>query len=293
MPTNFDDIVFDARSHTYKCGDKSLMPVTTVLKWLTPEFDSESALASVAFNTGKTRAQIQVEWDAKRDQGLEKGTRVHAYAEGIIADEDMTLFLALNERLHEMKQFDIAWSRLRDKLSTKLFKKEWTIGDMEYGIAGRCDAILQMSVDGNERLSLFDWKTGKYTVRKYARGEMMLPPFDDLPNCEEVKYSMQLSLYRLLIEKNTDIRLHGGYILHLPAESEYVLYNTIDLRDRLDSWLREAIAKGTFGDPDLEKRANKVSASLEQFDHKALAMLSPAARSNLLSKASGLISRGS
>ena len=116
----------------------------------------------------------------------------------------------------------------------------------------------------------------------------MLPPFDDLPNCEEVKYSMQLSLYRLIIERNTNLRLSGGHILHLPSDSEYVLYNTLDLRTRLEAWLKGAIADGTFGDPEVEKQSAKVVKSLDQFDLRTLTMMSPPSRSKLCHKVNEL-----
>jgi hypothetical protein len=264
------------------------MPVTSVLKWITPQFDAESALAAKSFETGRSKAEIQIEWDAKRDQGLSKGTKVHAYAEMVLNGDALDLFKALNEHMHEMQQFDLAWEKLKQLFKVSVYKQEWTIGDMELGIAGRCDAILQMN--GSE-YCMFDWKTGKFMVRKNAR-EMMLPPFDDLPCCEEVKYSMQVSLYRLIIRRNSDINIPRGIILHLPADSTYHFYKTSDLSDRLEDWLLSARKNGKFGDPDLEKLAIKAAKPLDGFNEHALAMLSPETRKILLSKASDLVRRG-
>lgn len=292
MPTDFEKIVFDPKSHTYKYGTQNLMPVTSVLKWFTPEFDSETALSAKAYETGRSKADIQAEWDAKRDQGLERGTRVHAYAEMVINGEELDMFLALNEHTHEMKQFDNAWAKLKDCYKATVHKQEWTVGDAEFGIAGRCDAILNMTDrDGKDKLCMFDWKTGKYTTRKYAR-ESMLAPFDDLPCCEEVKYSMQVSLYRLIIRRNTDLDIRNGVILHLPKDFDYQFYHTIDLTDRLEHWLSKAKKEGTFGDPELERLAHKAAKPLDAFDNKNLTMLSPNSRKLLLHKAADLVRRG-
>lgn len=290
--TNFDKIKFDPRAHTYKYEDVYLMPVTSVLKWLTPPFDTESALAAKAFETGKTKAQIQCEWDAKRDYGLERGTRVHAYAEMVLNEENLELFKSLNEHLHEMQQFDAAWNRLQTQFNVKVYKQEWTIGDCELGIAGRCDAILNLNHKGGvDGLCMFDWKTGKFMVRKHAR-ESMLPPFDDLPCCEEIKYSMQVSLYRLIIRRNTDLKIPRGLILHLPSESTYQFYKTLDLSERLEEWILTARRDGRFGDPELEKCAARAAKPLDGFNEHALAMLSPESRRMLLTKAAELLNRG-
>lgn len=291
MATNFDDITFDAKSHTYKLGNQALIPVTSIVKWLTPEFRSDEMLESKAHESGRSKADIQAEWDAKRDAGLDKGTRVHNYIENVLEGRDPRLLLSVNDHLHEMKQFDAAWGRMCSRLKATFDRKEWTVGDTELGVAGRVDAILRIIIDSEEKRCLFDWKTGKFMVRKYAR-EMMLPPFDDLPCCEEIKYSIQLSLYRLIIERNTDERLYNGFILHLPADYSHNLYNVIDLRARLEAWLLEMRAEGRLGDPEGDKKALRVAKSLDQFDDDTMRILSPQARKKLLLKAAKLLKRG-
>lgn len=290
MPTNFEDIVFDAKSHTYKLGNQALIPVTSIVKWLTPEFRSDEVLESKSIATGRSKADIQADWEAKRDIGLDRGTRVHNYIENVLDGNDVRLILAINEHLHEMKQFDAAWGHMCSRLSAKFCKKEWTIGDAELGVAGRVDAIIEVTLD-EPRRCVFDWKTGKFMVRKYAR-EMMLPPFHDLPCCEEIKYSIQLSLYRLIIERNTDEKMHNGFILHLPAEYRYNLYNVVDLRSRLEDWLLSERAAGHLGDPNNDKIALRTAKSLEQFDDDFLLAMSPQARKKLLLKAAKLLKRG-
>jgi len=283
MPTDFNDIVFDAKTHTYKIGTQSLIPVTSIIKWLTPEFRSDEMLESKALTSGRSKSEIQAEWDLKRDAGLDRGTRVHNYIENVLEGRDPRLLLSVNDHLHEMKQFDIAWGRMCSKLSAKFDRKEWTIGDSELGVAGRVDAIIKVTIDSEEKQCLFDWKTGKFMIRKYAR-EMMLPPFDDLPCCEEIKYSIQLSLYRLIIERNTNQKLHNGFILHLPSEYPHNLYNVIDLRERLENWLLEMRSSGRLGDPEFDKKATLVSKSLDQFDDNVLRVLSPQVRKRFISR---------
>ena len=283
MVTDFTKITFDAKSHTYTYLGRHLMPVTSALKWVVPEFDTETAVASKMVETGKTRQEILAEWDHKRDTGLERGTRTHAYIEAVIEQNGVDVLSAVNDKSHEMLEFDKAWERMQSVLKAELFKKEWTIGDAQLGIAGRCDAIFDIVSGGKKKKILVDWKTGKYMLRKYAK-EPMLPPFNEYPNCEEVKYSLQLSLYRLIIERNTDMKIDAAYILHLPSDHEYHMYNTIDFRSEAESWLLTANDNGTFGDPILEKKTEKLITTLDGYSLPKLLMLSPGCRQRLLAK---------
>lgn len=291
MTTDFEKIYYNAKAHTYQYGDQMLMPVTSVVKRLTPEFDSDSVLASKMVETGRSKSDIQAEWDAKRDYGLDRGTRVHSYIENVLDGIDQRVLMTINDPLHEMNQFDMAWTKLQSNLSAVLYKKEWTLGDAELGIAGRTDAVLDIMVEGQNQRCLFDWKTGKFMTRKYAR-ETMLPPFDDLPHCEEVKYSIQLSLYRLLIERNLKESYQDGYLLHLPDNKEYQLHKVIDLRSRLEAWLLDLRAKGELGDPDSDKKGERAGRAIDSVDEDLLKVMSPQARRQLLSKTLKLLNRG-
>lgn len=291
MPTDFNLIKFDPKSHTYTYKDMPLMPVTSVLKWVTPEFKGDELLEVKAFESGRSVEEIQSEWDAKRDAGLDKGTRVHNYIENVLEGVDQRILISVNDYIHEMQQFDDAWGKMKANLNAHLYRKEWTVGDSELGVAGRVDAILNVEDDTIPKRCIFDWKTGKFMVRKYAR-ESMLPPFDDLPACEEIKYSLQVSLYRLIIDRNTDMQIDGGYILHLPADYKYNMYKTIDLRDRIEQWLLHLKATGTLGDPEIEKSSLRLTNAIDAFDDDVLKRMSPQSRQKLLMKAARLLQRG-
>ena len=280
MPTDFSKIVFDPSSHTYTYDRKSLISVTTILKWITPEFDTERMLKQQSRKTGRNIEDIRKEWNDKRDAGLDKGTRVHNYVENVLEGNDITCMTNINPHIHEMKQFDIAWARLKEKLNAKFIRKEWTIGDAELGVAGRIDALISLYIKDKHRKCLFDWKTGKFMTRKYTR-EYMLPPFDDLPACEEIKYSLQLSLYRLILDRNSNEDIYSGYIMHLPSDEEYQLYNVIDLRPRVEKWLLDMQEKETMGDPNIEKDINKLIKQIDKIDESELKVISPHTKKKL------------
>ena len=280
MPTDLSKIKFDSATHTYTYNRQPLMPVTSLIKWITPEFDSDTILKRTAKKTGRSILDIQKEWDEKRDIGLEKGTRVHNYVENVLEGQDVEVMRQTNDYIHEMKEFDRAWSRLQDKLKARFIRKEWTVGDAELGVAGRVDAIISLDIKDKQRKCIFDWKTGKFMTRKHTK-ESMLPPFDDLPHCEEVKYSIQLSLYRLLIERNTDEDIHNCFIMHLPADSQYQLYNAMDLRSRLENWLLDLRSTGRLGDPQVDKDYLRLIREIDKVNIDDIKICSPQVKARL------------
>lgn len=104
------------------------------------------------------------------------------------------------------------------------------------GIAGTVDALL-LSNDGHRLSHVWDWKTGK-EFKTENRFQNLLPPFEDLPDSDLSAYSLQLSLYRLIIERNTSLEVGDCYIAHLDPVGGYHIHKALDLRERVESWLR-------------------------------------------------------
>lgn len=242
--TNFAEIIYDPTHHSYTYHGKPLTSVSKVISQLKPPFDRERIAQKEADKTGLTVAEVLAKWDKRGEMSRALGTRVHEWiaqrlrgelhpelAEGLPAPTDM--FLALNQNLPEMDAFNKFWVE-RPGAGDPAVQIEWVIGDEELGIAGTVDAVLQ---GAPEYLHIFDWKTGsKFSCEN--RFQKCLGPFSDLDDCEFINYSLQLSLYRLIVERNTDYYQMGdSYIVHLTNQGEYVVHKAVDLRGRLVEWL--------------------------------------------------------
>jgi len=162
VSTPFTEIEFNPANHTYTLNGQKLTSVSKTLKPLKPVFDSEYWSERKAKERGVTPDIILAEWDAKRQASLEKGNRIHAYIEDLIAGEtskDITFdpFLPLNEdaRLPEQTAFDLFWKQMEHKVVVEAV--EWIIGDAELGIAGTADSLLFSADTGCYHL--WDWKT--------------------------------------------------------------------------------------------------------------------------------------
>lgn len=235
MQTNFADIVFNEKYHSYTYQGQCLTSVSKTIAPLKPVTDWDAKALKEAGKRGVDVSVVKAEWDASREKAMARGSRVHEWiakrlVNGPLAVDDP--FLALNERLPEMNGFERFWTE-RPGAGNPATWVEWVVGDAELGIAGMIDAVLPVG----PMLHPFDWKTdrGFTTENRFAK---LLSPFNDLDDCELANYSLQLSLYRLIAERNTDQELGDSYIVHLNGDGGYTVHKAMDLRERLEGWLK-------------------------------------------------------
>lgn len=234
VKTNFSDIRFDADAHRYYYGDdRELTAVTKELKRFQKPFDANGVAAKVAAKEGRPISAILAEWEAKGEKGRALGQAVHAHilqtlCGAPIEQASLDPFLSLNTVAPEINAFNVFWHNLSQKVSYLKEHVEWVIGDVELGLAGTVDAMLFSHE--TQKYHLWDWKTGKFGL--FNQFQTLLKPFDYLDDCPLNVYSLQVSLYRLIIERNTGLELGDSYLVHLSSDG-YQVYRAVDLRERL------------------------------------------------------------
>lgn len=239
------EVTFDPADHSYRIDGRRVPSVTALVKSVVPPFDRDRVAANTARKRGESAAAVLAEWDAKAAAGLEKGTRVHAYIEDVMAGTADPVLAAVNEKLPEMAAFDAAWASIREKLGAAVAGREQVVASPSLGVAGRVDALLRLQLPGGKSARcVFDWKTGKFSDRNPF--ENLLPPWSDLPNSELHVYSLQTSLYRLILEEGGQAYDHC-YLVHLSERGTYHVYRSLDFRDRLRAWVPDAARKLSEG----------------------------------------------
>lgn len=234
MKTDFNLIQFDPQWHTYHLNGTRLTGVTKYLKQFQKPFDRDDIAARVAARENRPVANVLAEWDAKGAAGIELGLRVHQYIEKTLNlhknGVEITLandpFLALNDPCPEITAFDTLFGQLKNK--TEIIQVEWVMGDIDWGIAGTADALVFSSDTG--QYHLWDWKTGKFDIEN--KWEKLLRPFAGFDACKLNIYSLQLSLYRLIIQRNTGLTLGDSYLFHLQDGGCHI-YKAVDFRSQL------------------------------------------------------------
>jgi ATP-dependent exoDNAse (exonuclease V) beta subunit len=88
---------------------------------------------------------------------------------------------------------------------------EFVVADEDYGIAGMVDCLFYNKKSG--MLEIYDYKTNKEIKLKSAYKENFKSPISHLDVCEINTYSLQLHLYKHIIEKNTNLKIGNLYLV--------------------------------------------------------------------------------
>lgn len=214
---------FDEFKHVYyyaddKQGILKCISVTTFLRNFEPPFDEEKWSKHVANKEGKTQEEIKEQWAKKNKESKEFGSRIHKIAENYLnmtyANDTQPIAIH-NKKEHDyfnhIKQF---WQDAK----LELIETEKMVCLPEYRLAGTID-LLAKSANTN---FLLDWKTNsKFNLNNQYQN--LLDPLEHLPSCELTKYSLQLSLYKHILEKRYKTKINYNALIHL-NENEYTMY---------------------------------------------------------------------
>jgi ATP-dependent exoDNAse (exonuclease V) beta subunit len=89
------------------------------------------------------------------------------------------------------------------------------------------------------KIYILDWKTNKKfeTDETCRYKERLLAPFGKYLKSHLSEYSLQISLYALILEEY-GFEIAGGYLVHIgPGDEPAKLYKTIDMRTELLEFL--------------------------------------------------------
>lgn len=242
----FSNIVYRDSDHTYTIGDKKAISGTSFIKLFEKPFDTKQMAEKYAKKHNMDVADVIQLWDDKRDASTIKGTHVHSYAEhrymNKVYEPDFSDALSRFFEYSEekvttpygecVKQFDQFYNDSKSSLIP--VKSELVVGDEDLLICGMSDQLfynLKM-----KELQIWDWKTNKEISSFSPFKNRMLNPIEHLHQCELVKYSLQLHLYKYIIEKNTNLKIGSCYIAHFSENIEK--YNIIKTRDLSKDILR-------------------------------------------------------
>jgi ATP-dependent exoDNAse (exonuclease V) beta subunit len=105
---------------------------------------------------------------------------------------------------------------------------ELVVADDSKKIAGMVDCLFYNKKSG--KLEIWDYKTNKEIKQKNDFGQYFHKPISHLDVCEINTYSLQLSLYKHIIEKNTDLEIGNCYLIWINEQNDnYKLYPCKDL----------------------------------------------------------------
>lgn len=193
-----------------------------------------------------TVTDVLNEWEYKNKFACDKGSTCHEYAQSIWSGEEYNELLfdgsieyltAVNKIQSQAMNF---WKDFKDKFTH--IQDEQLVGSEEYDIASAVDHLF-LDKDGN--VWLIDYKTNSILKgynddeknRRYTK--KMLIPLQNIKDDSLNHYYLQLSIYKYLIEKYTNIKIYKTMIVYMSENIEkYELIETPYLKNEVEKILK-------------------------------------------------------
>lgn len=215
-------IEFREKGHVYTLslpGIEAFHPISTtkLIHRFFPHFDAYKVIA-LMIRSGKAERdypgmnteEIKKSWELKGKEASRLGTFMHQDIEYYLNGQPVN-----NPETPEFKMFLSFWSEFKEEYpKAEKFRTEWLIYDEEIGVSGSIDFVVRVKrgrkkKNGKvkkDRLVLIDWKRSK-EIRRENKYEKGFGACKNLDNCNFNHYSLQLNIYRYILEKNYDVKV--------------------------------------------------------------------------------------
>lgn len=220
----FDKFKFYPEDHHYECDGKRVgISVTRLIEEYSNKFDAQGMAEKVAAKENKEVTSILSEWEYKNKFACEKGSTCHEYAQSLWSLEEWRL-KSFDMSLGYLTAVDIITNQadnfycdFKDRLEH--LADEFVVGSEEYDIASAIDHLFINKLTGE--VILVDYKTnsklGGYNDdgKQLRYAKHMKVPLQHLKDITINHYYIQLSIYKYLIEKYTDVEIKEMLIVYM------------------------------------------------------------------------------
>jgi ATP-dependent exoDNAse (exonuclease V) beta subunit len=234
------DISFQEEGHIYTIrGDKYYKSCTTWVKSFFGKFNPDEIIDKMMASNkwpenkyfGMTKQEIKTVWSENGKTAAEFGTSMHKHIEDFYNGKDLP-----DEVPIELTYFMMFYL---DHPELNPFRTEMMIYDEDIRICGSVD-MLFLNEDGT--LSIYDWKFSK-EIQTGSYGKKGLGPASDMNDCNTSHYSLQLNLYREILERKYGFVVRDMVLvfMHRDLYESYVKYyvSRIDMSPFLESRLKK------------------------------------------------------
>ena len=189
--------IYDGKAHTYivKETGQSLTGVTSFISNFIPEFNAEYWAKKKASDLGTTEDKIKKKWEDKAQRARNIGHLVHKYADYKLNDATPIPEPTCNRSETLFKRIDESISYLSNFFF--FVCSEMIIFSPSLGLAGTVDLVMQHKKSNN--YILLDWKQNA-KITSSNNWQQCLPPIEHLDSCDTVKYGLQLSFYKKILD---------------------------------------------------------------------------------------------
>ena len=232
---------FFPTDHIYKIDGAMFTSVTTLVSKFFPVFDAEEAILKMKNGRNWNPSHrywglqdyiIKQMWDEKGMEASKHGTFLHDQIEKFY----------LGKTYEEPEEFRLFRKFHDEHMFLQPYRTEWRIFDEEHQVSGTVDFI----ANKDTHYEIYDWKRSLKVVDSISgkpivenRWEKGLLGFDDMGDTAYNHYTVQLSLYRYILEKNYQLEVSKMFLVVLhPDYKRYYKVEVPYLKDKVEYILR-------------------------------------------------------
>lgn len=255
----FEDLEFYEDGHIYLLHGKQLCSVSGIgHRFIAEPFEEQIQAERYAQKHGETAEFWLHAWHCNSFKATTLGTKTHEFGESLgylraghpefIRDSVRTQYNEELDYLAPIHPKEEAVVRFMDALppsfhlvlnETKVYSGKNAIAEknLTEQICGTFDMLYYYDGNGDESKAGFvvlDYKTNKELFSEYNNkyGKVLLPPFSDMIEQDLSLYTIQLSLYALMLE-DIGLRVLDRKIIWLKNDGEFEKFSVPDVSDRL------------------------------------------------------------
>ena len=277
----FGNFIFFEEDHHYEYKGKCVgISVTRLIEEYVQEFKQQEIAEKVATRDGKTVQEVLDEWKYKNQFACEKGSTCHEFAQsrwsGEVWQEKHFDGSKEYERAVEIIQWQANEFRADYKDRLEHLADEYIVGSEEYDIASAIDHLFINKLTGG--LVLVDYKTNSYLsgYNKKAYSKKMKVPLQHLNDDAIHHYYIQLSIYKYLIEKYTNLKVSEMFIVYFSENiTNYEIIEITYLKKEVEKILENRRVKNMNSVPILliGTSGSGKSTSLRNFKREEVAVV--------------------
>ena len=202
-------ITFDEASHRYTIdgSNEGWISCTQFIHSYTQEFDADKIIQKMMASSkwseskyfGMTADAIKAQWSKSAEDASSAGTRMHLDIEHYNNADPVGNLEADNWTPVASPEWEyfLSYDQWRKDHGFEPYRTEWLVFKEDIKLAGSID-MLYKKPDGT--LAIYDWKRAKEIKYENAY-QTMLSPLDHLPDTNYWHYSLQLNIYRRILEE--------------------------------------------------------------------------------------------
>lgn len=241
----------DEHKYTYVEDDGSEkeigISVTSLIDKYTNFFDEEKVAGLKSLKEGIPKEEILNKWHYDRDYSCIKGTFTHLYNEYLWKGKKYDYDKELVINTFDKDVIEPVWNKLKS-ISDSFYNKfkdnlipiglELVIGIKDFDIAGTIDFLAYSKK--LDAIIIIDYKTNKEIRNNSFNNQKMLSPLDNVIDSNYYHYSLQLAIYKHILEHETNLKIYPKKWLVWMNENndDFKLYECANLDEKAEEILK-------------------------------------------------------